>query len=113
MDAATLAVILGCVEREIKGASQKFPNTDGMALTIAEEAGEVAAALNQQKFEKGENQAVFDECIHLAATAIRLAIEGVPEYPYAFDYDCYRDFKPTGSQQECESRVNREVGLIR
>ena len=61
-----------CVELEM--ARLKFPERITMAVLV-EEVGEVARALQDEG-----RQALYAECIQVAAMALRLALEGAREY---------------------------------
>lgn len=67
------AEFLRAVGDEAVRARGLFPSPIALALALAEEAGEVAKALQD---EPAEN--VRTECIQLAAMALRLAVEGDP-----------------------------------
>lgn len=72
------------VGQEIMFARRKFPSTDDILASITEELGELAQALQEQKHEpeKGKtSEDVYNEAIQVAATALRLAVDGSPNYP--------------------------------
>jgi len=58
---------------ETHGARLKFPDPRGLMMALTEEVGEVAKALADESPER-----IREECIQVAAMAIRLAEEGDP-----------------------------------
>jgi NTP pyrophosphatase (non-canonical NTP hydrolase) len=74
---------LSNLAQEIKFARAKFPSTEDILASITEELGELAQALQEQKHEphKGKSsEDIYKEAIQVAATAIRLAVEGTSNY---------------------------------
>lgn len=68
---------MDAVAREIQRARAKFPAPKHRVLALFEEAGEVAEAL----IEGRPAQAVIEEAIQVACTAIRIAEEGDADHP--------------------------------
>jgi hypothetical protein len=63
---------LAAVLERVKEARAKYPGNSHRLAAVMEEAGECARALN-----KGEGQErLWEECVDLCATGLRLAIEG-------------------------------------
>ena len=70
------ANFLGAVAEEVKRARAKYPGNARRFTAIAEEFGEVARAIDN-----GEDRArLYAECVQLAGTALRLAVEGSEEH---------------------------------
>ena len=61
------------IDTEVAMARQKFPDPRGLMMALTEEVGEVAKALADESPER-----IREECIQVAAMAIRLAEEGDP-----------------------------------
>ena len=69
------------VKSEVISARNKFTNVD-LALALTEEFGEVIKALMDQKQKNKVSSAeIYKECVQAAAMAMRLAIEGDPNFP--------------------------------
>lgn len=65
--------------REALRAAEKFPQPNPLIAAMTEEAGEVSKAILHIREGKSDDwQAVRDECVQLAAMALRLALEGDP-----------------------------------
>lgn len=65
------------VAAEALRAAEKFPQPNPTIAAMTEEAGEVAKAILHIREGKSDDwQAVRDECVQLAAMAMRLALEG-------------------------------------
>lgn len=67
------AEFLAMMMNEIESARKKHPSPDAMLAAIFEEGGEVAQAMMDKPWCE-----VRKECVHLAVTALRLAVEGDP-----------------------------------
>lgn len=64
---------------ELLVAADKFPQPNPNIAAMTEEAGEVARAVLHIRERKSDDwQAVRDECVQLAAMALRIALEGDP-----------------------------------
>lgn len=68
------SLFLKAVSEEIVMARGKFPDRITMAVLV-EEVGEVAKALQDEG-----REAVYFECVQVAAMAMRMATEGCREY---------------------------------
>ena len=69
------------VKAEVKRAREKFSNDD-LAHAMTEEFGEVIKALMDQKQKKTvTSQEIYDECVQAAAMAMRVALDGDPNFP--------------------------------
>lgn len=83
-----IKAVLKEVEGEIAFARKKFPYTNDIVLALMEEVGELSQALLQQKYEhlrQVSDVDVYKEAIQVAAMALRIASEGVPDFPYNID----------------------------
>lgn len=58
---------------EVRRAADLFPKPDGLLAALTEEVGEVARAMLDET-----EQRRYDECVQVAAMAMRLALEGDP-----------------------------------
>lgn len=92
--------IIDCLEEEIVAARKKFPENRDLFLALGEEFGELAQAL----LERRPTRMTFHEAIQVAAVALRIAQEGVPESDFHPGYECYqyfrRDLPPTEGKPE-------------
>ena len=68
------SLFLNALCAEIEMARFKFPDRITMAVLV-EEVGEVAKALQEEC-----REAVYFECVQVAAMAMRMATEGCKEY---------------------------------
>ena len=84
---------------EFAGARAKFPQNRNQTVALMEEVGELANALLEHSYGKGTPQQVYKEAIQVAAMAMRVALEGDREFPYVYDYACYRDFQAPESKE--------------
>lgn len=92
-----MSMFLLDVEAEAQAAQRKFPgNADKVAATT-EECGELARALLQHKYGKGEPRAVYLEAVQLAAMAAQVALGGDSAFPYRFETAFHLGFAPTGA----------------
>jgi len=71
---------------EIMKAREKFPNNDHLQAAMGEEYGEAVQALMELQYEPSTlktatSSKVYKECIQVACTALRLAIEGDSTFP--------------------------------
>ena len=57
----------------VKLSRADFPSSDAALAALTEELGEVARAMLDE-----DDERVWAECLQLAATALRLAVEGDP-----------------------------------
>lgn len=74
---------LNNVEKEVGRAREKFPEGKRLLGALMEEVGEAAQALLKIEEDGGDPQNVYDELVQVAAMALRLAVEGEPDYGYA------------------------------
>ena len=84
------------VMMEVNRARKKFPKPDGLFRALTEETGELAKA-----FADEPGLAVMQEAVQVAATAMRIALEGDPTLdfereenelsPYPFDIQSHLD----------------------
>ena len=58
---------------ELVHSRKKFPDPAGVMAALCEETGEVAKAMLSES-----DRRVYAECVQVAATALRIAIEGDP-----------------------------------
>lgn len=68
------SLFLNALCAELEMARFKFPERITMAVLV-EEVGEVARALQEQS-----REAIYFECVQVAAMAMRMATEGCREY---------------------------------
>jgi len=92
-----MSMFLLDVEREAQGAQERFPGAADKMAATTEECGELARALLQHKYGKGEPGAVYAEAVQLAAMAAQIALGGDDAFPYAFDVAHHLAFRPTGA----------------
>lgn len=88
---------LFCVEKEFIGATNKFPNNENQTVALMEEVGELANALLEHGYGKGDQQSVYNEAVQVAAMAMRIAVQGDRNFRYAFSMEYPYKFKPTGT----------------
>lgn len=75
-------VFLAKVTSEAERSRVKWPGNADKLAALTEEVGELAKAMLQQKHEGGGNQDVWVEAVQVAATAMRIALEGSGEMSY-------------------------------
>jgi hypothetical protein len=98
-------VFLDCIAREVVAARAKFPGNNRQFAALAEEFGELAQALLDHAYGKGTPEEVYAEAVQVAAMAMRVALGGSGEFPYAYDikyaehYTANR-FKPKDSHEQ-------------
>lgn len=68
--------ILTDIIAELKRAQTKFPSPNPNLAALMEEVGELARAFLERK----SQDEVYNECIQIAAMAIRCAVEGDPQF---------------------------------
>lgn len=76
--------VLADLEAELSKARSKFPGNEDLDNALTEEVGELNQALLQQKHEpdkKVTHEDIYKEAIQVACVAIRIATEGVPNFP--------------------------------
>ena len=71
-----------CVFDEYARANAKFPKTTRLLGALMEEVGELAEALLKIDECGDDPKRVYDEAVQVAATVMRLAIQGEPDYNY-------------------------------
>jgi NTP pyrophosphatase (non-canonical NTP hydrolase) len=69
------AVFVHMVQEEVSRARKKFPTNKHLVVALVEEVGEVAKALQDETREQ-----LIAELVQVAAMALRLAVEGDPDY---------------------------------
>lgn len=67
---------------ELTRARTKFPENKHNLAALIEESGEVANALLSVDYELGTDADVWNECVQTAAMALRVAVEGDPDFKY-------------------------------
>jgi len=80
------------INQELARARRKFPSNVDLLCALMEEVGELAAAMNQCKHEGKDPKEVYTEAIHVISTAIRIAEEGDPNWPYEFKHEYYQRY---------------------
>ena len=75
--------VLRAIMQEIEDARTQFPEPTFLLAALQEEVGEVANALLEHHRGNKPPKEVLRECVQTAAMAVRIAIEGDPQ----FDYD--------------------------
>ena len=73
---------VACILEEVRRARGMFKGANNNFAALIEEVGELANALIEHKYGKGDEAAVFSEAVQVAAMAIRVLEEGSPEFPY-------------------------------
>ena len=68
--------------KESNRAERKFPDGKHLFTALVEEVGEVAEALLKIQGSGESPQNVYDGCVRVASTAMRLATLGGKEYSY-------------------------------
>jgi len=69
---------------EVGSARAKFPSNKHITLAMAEEAGELVKSImnSKQKPSITSDNDVYLEAVQAAAMALRVGVEGDPDFPY-------------------------------
>jgi hypothetical protein len=86
------ANFLYCLDAELRYAQAKFPKTENCMVALTEEVGELAKALLDHSYGKGEAKDVYAEAVQVAAMAMRVALEGDTCFPYRYAHSHYQAF---------------------
>lgn len=76
------AQFLNAIAEEAQKAREKWPDSVHAMTALTEEVGELAQAILQHTYEKGDPHRVWKEAVQVAFMAMRVATEGDSTFAY-------------------------------